>query len=219
MMVPEWMGNGWVLTWFTAVALVVSHLTAYLLTDRKIRFWLAYSALFLGGAALLTSFHSAVGAVNSAKTELLADRLQRAGVDLIRDIAASKDFLCNFKGMRTPFSPPDFEEIETQRAAACNMFRQIKMYAETEWNSDGGAFVPPDVGLATVTDPVWKQSADRLGQVTTEYQILFDQLAEAQPQPWLFWSALEPFIISASWSLGLALMMFRRGRKCVRPNR
>ncbi|MCZ7453334.1 hypothetical protein [Rhizobium rhizogenes] len=212
-MFPEWMGNGWALTGFTCGFLIVSHLISYFLRSKKIRFWLRYGALFLGGAALLTSFHSASRAVSAAKMELASGRLDRATVEVLREVAATQNHMCNFRGVRTSLSPPNFDEIEQLRQTMCAMFTRIKSYADEDWDKRQAAFTPPDVGLSSVTDLVWKQRVEQLQRVSNEHREALGEVSDLQPQSWLFWTALEPFVISASWSLGLALLVPPKRRR------
>lgn len=206
-MFPEWMGNGWTLTYFTLGFLIASHLISYFLQSKRTRFWLSYAALLLGGAALLTSFHTASSAVNAAKLEYASRNLDRAAADLLEEIESTRRYMCNRRGVRTSMSPPNFDDIEELSKTICDMFTRIKSYADQEWGKKREPFNPPDVGLASVTDDVWKQSVESLQRVRDEYQKALTAVSELQPQPWLFWKALEPFVISAFWSLGLALLV------------
>ncbi|WP_445678741.1 hypothetical protein [Radicibacter daui] len=203
-MISEWMGNGWALAGFTAISFVLTHLMSYLFCNETGRARLAYIALFLGGAALLTSFHSALSTVNLAKAELLTDRLERAGEDIASEVSSSEKFLCEFNPIRTDFSPSNFDQIEEQRLVACGIFKKINIYMKSSWDKSRMAFAPPDIDFKTVKDPIWKHSVDRLERATKEHLLILDQISATQPQPWLLWSALEPFIISISWCLGLA---------------
>lgn len=207
MTVPEWMGSGYVLGLFTTIVFILSHLISMILTSDRVRHALTYLALFLGGAALLTSYHTALGTVGEVKAKLLMDRLTRAEEDIVREIATGENYLCNFKGVRSAFSPPNFDEIESMRNSACATFQALRTYATQDWQRGETKFSPPDVGLKLITDPVWRQSAERLETVVREHDAVVASLAEVKPSPWLFWAALEPFIISASWCLGLALMV------------
>lgn len=211
-MIPSWMGNGWTLTWFTVGSLFLSHAVSYFLANEKIRLSLAYMSLLLGGAALLTSFHSALGTVNTQKSQFAAANLESAQVDVHKEILAAEHYLCSFKGMRTANSPPSFDEIEEQRKLACQLFGAIKHYADTEWDPKKAVFAPPNANTVSIYDHVWRQSFDRLDQVVEIHAKALEALQRLQPEPWLFWSALEPFIIALSWSMGLALMLPARWR-------
>lgn len=211
-MFPEWMGDSWTLVWFTCGALITSHAVSFFLHHRVARLLLAYAALFMGGTALLTSFHSASSAVNAAKLEITSDRLNRAGAELLEALSSAEEIICGLKFEKGSTSPPNFDEIEKTRHEICEMFKRTKSYAISDWDMKHSAFNPPDIGLASVTDEVWKQWVDDLQRVRDAHGKALSEVSDLQPQSWLLWTVLEPYIISASWSLGLALMIPARRR-------
>lgn len=211
-MFPEWMGNGWALTYFTCVFFIISHLISYFLKSEKVRFLLTYAAIFMGGAALLTSFHSASSAMSAAKMKLASERVDRAGVEVKRAISATKNTVCGLSFISGPDSPPNFIEIETDRKSMCDMFTRLELYGSQEWNPQS-EFTPPNVGLSSIKSLVFRVWANDLQYASDEHQKARSEVILHRPQSWLFWTALEPFVISASWSLGLALMIPHRRRQ------
>lgn len=207
------MGDGWTLLWFTASVFAASHVLAHFVRYKKLRFWVGYGSLFLGGAALITSFHSGLTDVNAVREELAKDRLGRAGREILDRVAWSEDYLCNFPAVKTSSSPSDFDEINAERVLACHVFQQIGSYATTQWDSASSPFAPTDDGLSEITDRIWRQSIERLEEASAEHAAALEALSQLHVQAWPLWSGLEPFLISASWSVGLALMVPVRRRK------
>lgn len=211
-MFPEWMGDGTTLAYFTFACFIATHLILYFIPNKKIRLGLGYVALLMGGAALLTSFHSASSAVNAAKMELASDKLDRAGEEVKRSISATKSLICGLHFIKSDMSPSNFDDIEQMRKTMCDMFTRLEFYAENDWDARRD-FTPPNVGLNSINDKVFKQWADELQQVSADHQHALVEVKQLVPQTWLLWTALEPFVISASWSLGLALLVPPRKRR------
>ncbi|MGO6740479.1 hypothetical protein ACC732_28455 [Rhizobium ruizarguesonis] len=214
-MLPTWMANGPDLLIFSGVFFATFHILFYILGSETARNIGAYVAILLGGFAILTSYVNSEGVVNAQKSELLSTQVTRVGLDVEDQIERSENYLCGFPSIKLPTSPDNFDAIETDRLRACDVAKLYKQLAAREWRRGEQAFPTPDIGQATVTDRVWRQSLAEIERVADSYNALIAESQALKPRRWLLWAASEPFIISFSWCLGLSAVfpLRKRGRK------
>ncbi|MQX25035.1 hypothetical protein GHJ84_29680 [Sinorhizobium meliloti] len=205
-MLPSWMGNGFSILAFTVFMFIIGHAAFYVWGNEQLRKIIAYAALLVGGGTILTSFVTSESVVNSTKSELLSYPLNRSAKDLEDRIGGSISYLCGFNAVKLPSSPPNFDEIEAERRQACDIVKEFGRYARSEWKREGHLFVVPDAGQRDVTDVVWKNSVETVVEAAKYYNSIVDEMNALKPERWLFWAAVEPFLLAFSWCAGLVAM-------------
>jgi hypothetical protein len=210
---PNWAGSWTHLLWFFLGSLSLSHLCFYLIRPSEgAHRCFTYLAVALGGLSLVPTTFQSNAQIATIQRNALAPRLATDRELIVDQIGWAQRFVCGNPFVRTADSPPNFDQIEEDRRAACQMMSLIAN-TEDSWLAPTGQARFPAIPPRISSQPDLSDTVTYVERAIREYNSDALEMRRLEASTQTTWIEISlavngPYIAALAFSLALATVAF-----------